>query len=98
MFVRQAARVEVGRLSSCPTHWSKLRPSFAEPALLPSTRTTLEPYRGSVVIANKFDWRPNPGDSDRSLKIVWLESARCQSSEEHTMCSDCQPGIIEETD
>ena len=25
----------------------------------------LEPYRGSVVIATKFGWQPNPGDSDR---------------------------------
>jgi aryl-alcohol dehydrogenase-like predicted oxidoreductase len=25
----------------------------------------LEPYRGSVVIATKFGWEPNPGDSDR---------------------------------
>jgi aryl-alcohol dehydrogenase-like predicted oxidoreductase len=25
----------------------------------------LEPYKGSVVIATKFGWQPNPGDSDR---------------------------------
>ncbi len=25
----------------------------------------LEPYRGSLVIATKFGWQPNPGDSDR---------------------------------
>lgn len=25
----------------------------------------LEPYRGKVVIATKFGWEPNPGDSDR---------------------------------
>ena len=25
----------------------------------------LEPFRGSVVIATKFGWQPNPGDSDR---------------------------------
>ena len=25
----------------------------------------LEPYRGSVVIATKFGWQPNPGDSNR---------------------------------
>jgi aryl-alcohol dehydrogenase-like predicted oxidoreductase len=25
----------------------------------------LEPYRGSVVIATKFGWQPNPGESDR---------------------------------
>ncbi|HEY6377296.1 MAG TPA: aldo/keto reductase [Edaphobacter sp.] len=25
----------------------------------------LEPYRGSVVIATKFGWQPNRGDSDR---------------------------------
>ena len=25
----------------------------------------LEPYRGSVVIATKFGWQPNPGDRDR---------------------------------
>jgi aryl-alcohol dehydrogenase-like predicted oxidoreductase len=25
----------------------------------------LEPFRGSVVIATKFGWEPNPGDSDR---------------------------------
>ncbi|RXS93077.1 aldo/keto reductase [Silvibacterium dinghuense] len=29
----------------------------------------LEPYRASVVIATKFGWQPNPGDSDRSSAL-----------------------------